>query len=116
MAAMIQNDVEKEWMLPLLELRNSLDFRSGSDPSRNPEDSDRHLRDFRRMTGAVQVMDSGREIPGPYTQEARETWLRKAACGADAHSPNRTGGGARIGPNLKGRAAGNTPHLGHGQT
>lgn len=77
MAAMIQNDVEKEWMLPLLELRNSLDFRSGSDPSRNPEDSDRHLRDFRRMTGAVQVMDSGREIPGPYTQEARETWLRK---------------------------------------
>ncbi len=77
MAAMIQNDVEKEWMLPLLELRNALDFRSGSDPSHNPEDSDRHLRDFRRMTGAVQVMESGREIPGPYTQEARETWLRK---------------------------------------
>ena len=77
MAAMIQNDVEKEWMLPLLELRNSLDFRGGSDLSLNPEDTDRHLRDFRRMTGAVQVMDSGREIPGPYTQEARETWLRK---------------------------------------
>jgi DNA sulfur modification protein DndC len=77
MAAMIQNDVEKEWMLPLLELRNSLDFRGGSDLSLNPEDTDRHLRDFRRMTGAVQVMDSGREIPGPYTQEARETWLRR---------------------------------------
>lgn len=77
MAAMIQNDVEKEWMLPLLELRNSLDFRGGSDLSLNPEDTDRHLRDFRRMTGAVQVMDNGREIPGPYTQEARETWLRK---------------------------------------
>src|SRR5690606_158605 len=28
MAAMIQNDHEKEWMLPLLELRNELDFRT----------------------------------------------------------------------------------------
>lgn len=79
MTAMIQNDSEKEWMEPLLDFRNALDFRmngSGEDDS-----SDRHLRDFRRMGGNVQLM-KGREgveyeIPGPYTQSAREDWLRR---------------------------------------
>ncbi len=69
MHAMIQNDEEKEWMLPLLELRNQLD------PPKTP-DADRPLRDFRRMNGAVQLFND-RPIPGPYKQEARETWLRK---------------------------------------
>lgn len=76
MTAMIQNDEEKEWMMPLLDLRNALDFR-GSDPNGDPESTDRHLRDFRRMTGAVNVMAGGRPIPGPYTQQSREQWLRK---------------------------------------
>ena len=48
MAAMIQNDDEKQWMLPLLELRNRLD------PPKTP-DGDRALRDFRRMNGTVQL-------------------------------------------------------------
>ena len=65
MHAMIQNDEEKEWMLPLLELRNELDV---------PDD--RHLRDFRRMNGTVQLFHD-RPIPGPYTQPARERWLRR---------------------------------------
>lgn len=65
MSAMIQNDEEKEWMLPLLELRNQLDVAD-----------DRNLRDFRRMNGTVQLFHD-RPIPGPYTQEAREQWLRK---------------------------------------
>jgi DNA sulfur modification protein DndC len=65
MSAMIQNDEEKEWMLPLLELRNQLDVAD-----------DRHLRDFRRMNGTVQLFHD-RPIPGPYKQEAREQWLRK---------------------------------------
>jgi DNA sulfur modification protein DndC len=65
MSAMIQNDEEKEWMLPLLELRNELDVAD-----------DRHLRDFRRMNGTVQLFHD-RPIPGPYTQPARERWLRK---------------------------------------
>nr|WP_197683605.1 DNA phosphorothioation system sulfurtransferase DndC [Jiangella alkaliphila] len=65
MAAMIQNDDEKEWMLPLLELRNELDVAD-----------DRHLRDFRRMNGSVQLFN-GKSIPGPYTQESRERWLRR---------------------------------------
>ena len=69
MHAMIQNDTEKEWMLPLLELRNELD------PPKT-ETGDRPLRDFRRMSGAVQLYRD-RPIPGPYKQSARETWLRK---------------------------------------
>jgi DNA sulfur modification protein DndC len=77
MTAMIQNDEEKEWMLPLLELRNALDFRGGDPANQDPEGTDRHLRDFRRMTGGVQMMSNGRPIPGPYTQEAREGWLTR---------------------------------------
>lgn len=65
MSAMIQNDEEKEWMLPLLELRNALD-----------EPDDRHLRDFRRMNGSVQLFHD-KTIPGPYKQSAREDWLRR---------------------------------------
>jgi DNA sulfur modification protein DndC len=64
MEAMIKNDEEKVWMTPLLELRNALDV-----------DDDRPLRDFRRMTGQVQLFHD-RTIPGPYTKEARERWLR----------------------------------------
>lgn len=65
MSAMIQNDEEKEWMLPLLELRNQLDVAD-----------DKHLRDFRRMNGSVQLFKD-RPIHGPYTQESREHWLRE---------------------------------------
>jgi DNA sulfur modification protein DndC len=75
MAAMIQNDAEKEWLMPLLDLRNALDFRSNLNES--GESSDHHLRDFRRMTGTVQMMTNGKPVPGPYTQQSRETWLTK---------------------------------------
>jgi DNA sulfur modification protein DndC len=65
MSAMIRNSAEKEWMRPLLALRNELDVAN-----------DRHLRDFRRMSGLVQLFHD-RTIPGPYTQAARADWLRK---------------------------------------
>lgn len=65
MSAMIQNDQEKEWMRPLMELRDELDI---------PDD--KHLRDFRRMNGSVQLFHDG-TIPGPYTKESRENWLMK---------------------------------------
>lgn len=76
MRAMIQNDEEKEWMLPLLALRNKLDRAD-----------DRDIRDFRRMRGIVQIYLRKAEdgtgpdrkedyVPGPYTQEARAEWLR----------------------------------------
>ena len=76
MSAMIQNDHEKEWMLPLLEIRNELDFRG--DKARN---KDRERRDFRRMGGHLQFyrdQDGNPQlIPGPYTQISREYWLRR---------------------------------------
>jgi DNA sulfur modification protein DndC len=75
MEAMIQNDEEKEWMQPLLELRNELDVE---------DDLDR--RDFRRRQGQIQLYErnvegsDGKEvvnIPGPYTRQWREEWLRR---------------------------------------
>jgi DNA sulfur modification protein DndC len=70
MEAMIQNDEEKEWMLPLLELRNAMDFRTMG------ERGDRGVRDFRRMHGKVQIFN-GEPIPGPYVQSFREKLLRQ---------------------------------------
>ena len=64
MEAMIKNDEEKVWMTPLLELRNELG------------EPDRDKRDFRRMNGRVQLFHDS-TIPGPYTKEAREYWLRR---------------------------------------
>jgi DNA sulfur modification protein DndC len=74
MTAMIQNDQEKEWMMPLLDLRNALDFRNGRDGEE--EMTDRHLRDFRRMNGSLMLFNE-RLVHGPYTQAARENWLRR---------------------------------------
>lgn len=66
MSAMIQNDEEKEWMAPLLALRDALD------------EPDHDKRDFRRMGGNVQLINqTDRPIPGPYTQATREDWLRR---------------------------------------
>jgi DNA sulfur modification protein DndC len=70
MEAMIQNDEEKEWMLPLLELRDAMDFRTMG------ERGDRSIRDFRRMHGKAQLMHNGELIPGPYIQSFREKLLR----------------------------------------
>lgn len=66
MAAMIMNDSEKEWMLPLLEFRNSI----------GDAEKDRERRDFRRMTGAAHLF-RGRLVHGPYKKHIREEWLRK---------------------------------------
>ncbi|MBU5612632.1 DNA phosphorothioation system sulfurtransferase DndC [Geomonas azotofigens] len=76
MTAMIQNDEEKEWMMPLLDLRDALDFRRDHE-GEYAENADYDIRDFRRMSGAVQVMSGGRPIHGPYIQSAREEWLKK---------------------------------------
>lgn len=65
MAAMIRNDEQKEWMYPLLELRDELDV-----------EDDKPLRDFRRMNGSVQLFHN-EPIHGPYTQDARAGWLAK---------------------------------------
>ncbi len=83
MQAMIQNDEEKEWMLPLLKLRDELDVLD-----------DKHLRDFRRLTGLVQLDTRNRNvIHGPYKQTSRETWLRKLL---DAQTWVRQNGPAHV--------------------
>ena len=73
---MIQNDAEKEWMLPMLELRNELDFRGDEAHAR-----DRERRDFRRLGGFLTHYtdrdNKVRLVPGPYTQDWREYWLRR---------------------------------------
>lgn len=73
MEAMIQNDEEKEWLQPLLDIRNELDIQN-----------DRDKRDFRRIYGRVELFErnvdgstSIEPIPGPYTKYWREYWLRK---------------------------------------
>lgn len=71
MQAMIHNDEEKKWMTPLLKIRAEIDFRAMS-----AENGDRHLRDYRRMNGRVQLFN-GRVVPGPYKQEFREHLLRR---------------------------------------
>ncbi len=74
MEAMIQNDEEKEWMQPLLDIRNELDVAD-----------DKDKRDFRRIWGEVTLFErreaDGEKkvvpIPGPYTKYWREHWLRR---------------------------------------
>ena len=48
MSAMIQNDQDKEWMTPLLKIRNELDFKTDTDRQK-----DRDSREFVRMNGQV---------------------------------------------------------------
>ncbi len=76
MAAMIQNDEEKEWMLPLLEFRNEFEFRSPK--GRKLE---RSRRDYRRRAGHISyytdVAGNFQLVPGPYKQDTRAYWLRR---------------------------------------
>ena len=87
MSAMIQNDADKEWMLPLLHFRNELDFRGDEAHA-----IDRERRDFRRMSGVLthygmpseeeraedpDWLEQVRLVPGPYVQETRAYFLRK---------------------------------------
>mgnify|MGYP005841479551 CR=1 FL=1 len=76
MTAMIQNDDEKEWMLPMLKLRD--DFEISTDEGKK---RDRERRDFRRLSGQLSYYkDKEGEVqlvPGPYTQSSRADWLRK---------------------------------------
>lgn len=67
MAAMIQNDEEKSWMLPMLDFRNYIagDWKN-----------DRKRRDFRRRDGHLTWHNNGL-VHGPYTQETREDFLRR---------------------------------------
>lgn len=74
MQAMIQNDEEKEWLQPLIDIRlDELNI-----------DNDRDKRDFRRIWGEVQLFERNLDgeisiepIPGPYVKSWREHLLRQ---------------------------------------
>lgn len=76
MTAMIQNDNEKEWMLPLLELRTKwLDITDPNTEKKNIKiDLERKNRDFRRMNGSL-TLHNDRLVHGPYKQEYRAQLL-----------------------------------------
>jgi len=76
MTAMIQNDDEKEWMLPLLELRTKwLDITDPNTEKKNKKiDAERKHRDFRRMNGSL-TLHNNRLVHGPYKQEYRAQLL-----------------------------------------
>lgn len=66
MEAMIANDEEKEWMLPLLEFRNEF----------GDLDADRERRSFRKLRGSLSG-SHGQLFHGPYKKAVREQWLRE---------------------------------------
>ena len=76
MTAMVQNDAEKDWMMPMLALRNDLDYRT-----EEKRVIERERRDFRRMSGKLSYYKDKdgvtSYIPGPYAQDARIHWLRR---------------------------------------
>lgn len=65
MAAMIQNDDARAWMQPIMDFRD-----------RYLAVSDRSMRDFRRMSGKLILMNE-RLVHGPYTQERRAELLQE---------------------------------------
>lgn len=67
MAAMIKNDEEKSWMLPLLEFRN---YIAGD------WETDRERRDFRRRDGHLTLFHD-KLVHGPYKKAVREEFLRR---------------------------------------
>lgn len=68
MNAMVQNDEEKNWMRPLMKFRDLLEPKS---------EKERKVRDFRRMSGAVQALREENSVPGPYVQDWREHLLKE---------------------------------------
>lgn len=81
MAAMIQNDTEKEWMLPLLQLRSEIDINDSNKERKGIKiQADKDRRDFRRMNGSltVHINEYGADlVRGPYRQPFREHMLKK---------------------------------------
>lgn len=81
MNAMISNDEEKEWMYPLVSLRNEIEVNDSNRVKKIEKlTRDKANRDFRRMNGSltVHISKHGADIvPGPYIQSFREHLLGK---------------------------------------
>ncbi|MEP0885257.1 DNA phosphorothioation system sulfurtransferase DndC [Microcoleus sp. FACHB-SPT15] len=81
MEAMLLNDESKEWMQALLDFRDELDFHTNE-----KLEQERQNRDFRRITGNVQLFERNVEgskekevtnVPGPYIKAYRDELLIK---------------------------------------
>jgi DNA sulfur modification protein DndC len=81
MNAMISNDEEKEWMYPLVALRNEIEVNDSNRAKKIEKlTRDKTNRDFRRMNGnlTVHISKHGADlVPGPYIQKFREHLLGK---------------------------------------
>ncbi|MBQ0725406.1 MAG: DNA phosphorothioation system sulfurtransferase DndC [Cycloclasticus sp.] len=81
MNAMIANDEEKEWMYPLVSLRNEIEVNDANHQKKIEKlTRDKANRDFRRMNGrlTVHISKHGADlVPGPYIQRFREHLLTK---------------------------------------
>lgn len=81
MNAMIANDSEKDWMYPLVDIRNELEVNGATQEEKVIKlRRDKGNRDFRRMNGklTVHISKHGADlVPGPYVQQFREYLLRK---------------------------------------
>lgn len=81
MNAMISNDEEKEWMYPLVSLRNEIEVNDSNRAKKIEKlTRDKANRDFRRMNGnlTVHISKHGADlVPGPYIQSFREHLLSK---------------------------------------
>lgn len=81
MNAMIANDEEKEWMYPLVSLRNEIEVNDSNHAKKIQKlTRDKANRDFRRMNGnlSVHVSKHGADlVPGPYVQGFRERMVAK---------------------------------------
>ena len=76
MEAMVQNDKEKEWMSPMLKIRDELDFTS-----KDALQVERASREFTRLNGQVSFYKNNDgdvdTVPGPYKKEKRIKILEK---------------------------------------
>ena len=76
LSAMIQNDSEKEWMLPLLELRSKwLDITDSNQGKKYEKlQIERGNRDYRKMNGSLMLFND-QLVHGPYKQDYRAELL-----------------------------------------
>jgi DNA sulfur modification protein DndC len=74
--AMVQNDKDKEWMSPLLKIRDELDFNS-----KEALQVERASREFSRLNGEVSFYKNNEgdvdTVPGPYKKDKRLKILEK---------------------------------------
>lgn len=81
MEAMVKNDEEKSWMIPMLKFRNDIAGKYDKEgnilqDTISKRKVDRERRDFRRRDGHL-TYQNGHLVHGPYDKKTREEFLEK---------------------------------------